>query len=85
MVREHSITSTITFTAILTLLIFILRLLAHSDEAEPAPEPSVGESAPALAADTPAQDTVAGASSQPVSTTETAKSMKCDVYVEMQR
>ncbi|XP_012222270.1 UBX domain-containing protein 1 [Linepithema humile] len=54
-------------------------LLAHSDEAEPAPEPSVGESAPSLAADTPAQDTVAGASSQPVSTTETAKSMKCDV------
>lgn len=54
-------------------------LLAHSDEAEPAPEPSVGESAPALAADAPAQDTVAGASNQPVSTTDTAKSMKCDV------
>ncbi|KAL6268671.1 hypothetical protein P5V15_001802 [Pogonomyrmex californicus] len=54
-------------------------LLAHSDEAEPAPEPSVGESAPALAADAPIQDDVAGASSQTVSTTETAKSMKCDV------
>lgn len=54
-------------------------LLAHSDEAEPAPEPSVGESAPTLAADTPTQDNVAGASNQPVSTTETAKSMKCDV------
>ncbi|EZA53086.1 hypothetical protein DMN91_003009 [Ooceraea biroi] len=54
-------------------------LLAHSDEAEPAPEPSVGESAPTLAADTPMQDNVAGASNQPVSTTDTAKSMKCDV------
>jgi hypothetical protein len=61
-------------------------LLAHSDEAEPAPEPapepSIGESAPILAADTPMQDNIAGASNQPVSTTETAKSMKCDVYVE---
>lgn len=54
-------------------------LLAHSDEAEPAPEPSIGESAPALAADTPIQDNVASASNQLVSTTETAKSMKCDV------
>ncbi|XP_025992920.1 UBX domain-containing protein 1 [Solenopsis invicta] len=52
-------------------------LLAHSDEAEPVLEPYVGESAPALATDT--QDNVAGASNQPVSTTETAKSMKCDV------
>ncbi|XP_050450773.1 UBX domain-containing protein 1-A [Cataglyphis hispanica] len=54
-------------------------LLAHSDEAEPAPEPSIGESAPALAADTPIQDNVASASNQLVSTTDTAKSMKCDV------
>ncbi|XP_071563162.1 UBX domain-containing protein 1-A isoform X2 [Temnothorax nylanderi] len=54
-------------------------LLAHSDEAESTPEPVVGESAPALAADAPIQDNVAGASSQSVSTTETAKSMKCDV------
>lgn len=65
-----------------TLSIFYYRLLAHADEAESAPEPFVGESAPVLAADT--QDSVAGASSQPVSTTETAKSMKCDVYVELQ-
>lgn len=54
-------------------------LLAHSDEAEPAPEPSIGESAPALAADTPIQDNVASASNQLVSTTEMAKSTKCDV------
>ncbi|XP_077269399.1 UBX domain-containing protein 1 isoform X1 [Temnothorax americanus] len=54
-------------------------LLAHSDEAESTPEPVVGESAPALPADAPIQDNVAGASSQSVSTTETAKSMKCDV------
>lgn len=82
MVCEHS---TIIFVSILTLLIFISRLLAHSDEVEPAPEPSVGESAPVLVADTPAQDTVAGASNQPVSTTDSAKSMKCDVYVKMQK
>ncbi|XP_018311056.1 UBX domain-containing protein 1 isoform X2 [Mycetomoellerius zeteki] len=48
-------------------------LLAHSDEVEPGP--AVGESAPTLSTDT--QDNVAGASSQPVSTTESAKSMKC--------
>ncbi|XP_018356638.1 PREDICTED: UBX domain-containing protein 1 isoform X2 [Trachymyrmex septentrionalis] len=48
-------------------------LLAHSDEAEPGP--AVGESAPMLSTDS--QDNVAGASSQPVSTTESAKSMKC--------
>lgn len=65
--------------------IFYCRLLAHSDEAESTPEPVVGESAPALAADAPIQDNVAGASSQSVSTTETAKSTKCDVYVELQR
>jgi len=68
------------------ILLTYFRLLAHSDEAEPtpepAPEPSIGESAPILAADTPMQDNIAGASNQPVSTTETAKSMKCDVYVE---
>lgn len=66
----------------MTLSIFYCRLLAHSDEAEPVLEPYVGESAPALATDT--QDNVAGASNQPVSTTETAKSMKCDVYVDLQ-
>ncbi|XP_020295005.1 UBX domain-containing protein 1 [Pseudomyrmex gracilis] len=54
-------------------------LLAHSEEAESAPEPSVGESAPALAADTPTQDNVAGTTSQQVSSTDTAKSMKCDI------
>lgn len=64
----------------MTLSIFHCRLLAHSDEVEPGPR--VGASAPALAADT--EDNVAGASSQPVSTTDTAKSMKCDVYVESQ-
>jgi len=63
---------------VVTLSIFYCRLLAHSDEVEPA----VGASAPALPTDT--QDNVAGASSQPVSTTETAKSTKCDVYVELQ-
>ncbi|KYN06506.1 PREDICTED: UBX domain-containing protein 1 [Cyphomyrmex costatus] len=53
-------------------------LLAHSDEVElGVPGPAVGESAPTLSTDT--QDNVAGASSQPVSTTESAKSMKCDV------
>lgn len=63
------------------------RLLAHSDEAESTSELFVDDSAPALAigaADEPIQDNVAGASSQSVSTTETAKSMKCDVYVELQ-
>lgn len=54
-------------------------LLAHSDEAEPAPEPTIAEGAPAPVTDTPSQDSVAGATSQQVSTTETAKSMKCDV------
>ncbi|KAK2581274.1 hypothetical protein KPH14_008064 [Odynerus spinipes] len=53
-------------------------LLAHSDEAEPSPEPPVAEGAPASVADTPAQDSVASAGGQ-VSTTEVAKSMKCDV------
>ncbi|XP_011704180.1 PREDICTED: UBX domain-containing protein 1 [Wasmannia auropunctata] len=49
-------------------------LLAHSDEAEL--EPAVGESAPQMPV---TEDNVAGASSQPVSTTDSAKSMKCDV------
>lgn len=62
---------------------FYSRLLAHSDEAEPAPEPTMAEGAPAPVTDTPSQDSVAGATSQQVSTTETAKSMKCDVYVHM--
>lgn len=53
-------------------------LLAHSDEAEPSSEPPVAESAPASVANTPAQDSVASTGGQ-VSTTEVAKSMKCDV------
>lgn len=65
---------------VLSIFFFHCRLLAHSDETEP--EPRVGASAPTLPTDT--EDNVAGASSQPVSTTETAKSMKCDVYVELQ-
>lgn len=69
---------------VVTLSIFHCRLLAHSDEVESTLEPVVGESAPALAADAPIQDNVAGASSQSVSTTETAKSMKCDVYVDLE-
>ncbi|XP_078036479.1 UBX domain-containing protein 1 [Augochlora pura] len=53
-------------------------LLAHADEAEPTPEQSLGDSVPTSVAETPAQDSTATASSQ-VSTTEVAKSMKCDV------
>ncbi|XP_035721324.1 UBX domain-containing protein 1-like [Vespa mandarinia] len=53
-------------------------LLAHSDDTEPSPEPPVAESAPASVADTPAQDSVASTGGQ-VSTTDVAKSMKCDV------
>ncbi|XP_076655152.1 UBX domain-containing protein 1 [Halictus rubicundus] len=53
-------------------------LLAHSDDAEPTPEQTLGDSVPTSAAETPAQDSTATASSQ-VSTTEVAKSMKCDV------
>ncbi|KAI4501575.1 hypothetical protein M0802_003452 [Mischocyttarus mexicanus] len=53
-------------------------LLAHSDETEPSPEPPVAESAPASVADTPAQDSNASTGGQ-VSTTEVAKSMKCDI------
>ncbi|XP_033326607.2 UBX domain-containing protein 1 [Megalopta genalis] len=53
-------------------------LLAHSDDAEPTPEQSLGDSVPTSVAETPAQDSTATASSQ-VSTTEVAKSMKCDV------
>ncbi|XP_076296290.1 UBX domain-containing protein 1 [Lasioglossum baleicum] len=53
-------------------------LLAHSDDAEPTPEQSLGDSVPTSAAETPAQDSTATASGQ-VSTTEVAKSMKCDV------
>ncbi|XP_031833188.1 UBX domain-containing protein 1 [Nomia melanderi] len=52
-------------------------LLAHSDDAEPSPE-SVVENIPTSVAETPAEDNTATASSQ-VSTTEVAKSMKCDV------
>lgn len=58
-------------------------LLAHSDDAEPTPEPTseppMAEDAPVPAADTPNQDNVVGATSQQVSSTETAKSTKCDV------
>ncbi|KAL0102032.1 hypothetical protein PUN28_018525 [Cardiocondyla obscurior] len=54
-------------------------LLAHADETEFPPAPVIGVSAPELNTD---EDNIAGASSQSVptvSTTETAKSMKCDV------
>lgn len=81
MVREHCCRDS---RCIVTLSIFNCRLLAHSDEVESTLEPVVGESAPALAADAPIQDNVAGASSQSVSTTDSAKSMKCDVYVDSQ-
>ncbi|KAG7213323.1 hypothetical protein KM043_002621 [Ampulex compressa] len=53
-------------------------LLAHSDDAEPSPEPPVAESAPTSIAETPTQDSNANASGQ-VFTTEIAKSMKCNV------
>lgn len=53
-------------------------LLAHSDDAEPSPEPPVAESAPTSIAVTPTEDSVANASDQ-ISTTEVARSMKCDV------
>ncbi|XP_066598181.1 UBX domain-containing protein 1-A-like [Prorops nasuta] len=52
-------------------------LLAHNDETEPCLEPPVAESAPAAIADTPTQNSNAGGSSQV--TTETAKSIKCDI------
>lgn len=63
---------------------FYLRLLAHSDDAEPSPEPFLAESAP-LVSDTPNQDNLADTSGQEISSDEAAKSMKCDVYVELQR
>ncbi|XP_076628300.1 UBX domain-containing protein 1 isoform X1 [Colletes latitarsis] len=53
-------------------------LLAHSDEAEPSSKQPTAESAATLIAQTPAEDSSASASGQ-VSTTEIAKSMKCDV------
>ncbi|XP_053980640.1 UBX domain-containing protein 1 [Hylaeus anthracinus] len=53
-------------------------LLAHTDDAEPSPEQTTAESAPTSIAQTPAEDSSASASGQ-VSTTELAKSMKCDI------
>ncbi|XP_003706156.1 UBX domain-containing protein 1 [Megachile rotundata] len=53
-------------------------LLAHSDDAEPSSEPPIAESAPPSIDHTPVQDDTANSSGQ-VSTTEVAKSMKCDV------
>lgn len=59
---------------------FYFRLLAHSDDVEPSPEPPIAESAPASIAQIPAEENTANVSGQ-VSTTEVAKSTKCDVYV----
>ncbi|CAK9830400.1 UBX domain-containing protein 1 [Anthophora retusa] len=53
-------------------------LLAHSDDAEPSSEPPIAESAPASIVQTPAEEDTADAGGQ-VSTTEIAKSMKCDI------
>ncbi|KOC69006.1 UBX domain-containing protein 1 [Habropoda laboriosa] len=57
---------------------FYFRLLAHSDDAEPSSEPPIAESAPASIVQTPDQEDTADAGGQ-VSTTEIAKSMKCDI------
>lgn len=57
---------------------FYSRLLAHSNDAEPSSEPSIAESAPASIVQTPDREDTADASGQ-VSTTEVAKSMKCDM------
>ena len=60
------------------------RLLAHSDEAEPIPEPApaaeppVAENASESIATTPSQDSTACASGQS-SQSKVAKSMKCDM------
>ncbi|XP_043513100.1 UBX domain-containing protein 1 [Frieseomelitta varia] len=53
-------------------------LLAHSNDAEPSPEPPTTESAPMSNPVTSDQQDTADASGQ-VSTTEVAKSMKCDI------
>ncbi|XP_029035993.1 UBX domain-containing protein 1 [Osmia bicornis bicornis] len=53
-------------------------LLAHSDDAEPLSEPPIAESAPPSIDHTPVQDDTANSIGQ-VSTTEVAKSMKCDI------
>ncbi|OAD55235.1 UBX domain-containing protein 1 [Eufriesea mexicana] len=53
-------------------------LLDHSNDAEPSSEPSIAESAPSSIVQTPDQENTADASGQ-VSTTEVAKSMKCDI------
>ncbi|XP_076174586.1 UBX domain-containing protein 1 [Ptiloglossa arizonensis] len=53
-------------------------LLAHSDDAELSPEQPTAESSTTSIAQIPAEDSSASASGQ-VSTTEVAKSMKCDV------
>ncbi|PBC30009.1 UBX domain-containing protein 1 [Apis cerana] len=53
-------------------------LLAHSNDAEPSSEPSITESTPASNLQTSVQEDITDASDQ-VSTTEVAKSMKCDI------
>lgn len=62
----------------MTNLNFYFRLLAHSNDAEPSPEPPTTESAPMSNPETSDQQDTADASGQ-VSTTEVAKSMKCDM------
>ncbi|KAG6798805.1 UBX domain-containing protein 1 [Apis mellifera caucasica] len=53
-------------------------LLAHSNDAEPSSEPPITESSPASNLQTSVQEDITDASDQ-VSTTEVAKSMKCDI------
>ena len=53
-------------------------LLAHSDDAEPSLQLPIAESAPTSIAQTPAHDSTANAVDQ-VSTTDAAKSTKCDI------
>ncbi|XP_003689954.1 UBX domain-containing protein 1 [Apis florea] len=53
-------------------------LLAHSNDAEPLPEPPITESTAASNLQTSVQENITDASDQ-VSTTEVAKSMKCDI------
>lgn len=57
---------------------FYFRLLAHSNDAEPLPEPPITESTAASNLQTSVQENITDASDQ-VSTTEVAKSMKCDM------
>lgn len=57
---------------------FYFRLLAHSNDAEPSPDPPTAESATLSNLQTSIHEDTADASGQ-VSTTEVAKSMKCDM------